>query len=150
MHAIRFFWIGIAALQGVAAVRGGDALPLVFVPNRGQAHGDVRFVAKGARLNAYFSARQALFQMQGGSLRIEFMDAPGPRRIEATGQSSGTANFLVGPEETWRTGVPLLDGVAYRDLYPGIDMIYRGSGPHLKSEFYRSASDGTRCASPPP
>ena len=64
MHAIRFFWIGIAALQGVAAVRGGDALPLVFVPNRGQAHGDVRFVAKGARLNAYFSAREALFQMQ--------------------------------------------------------------------------------------
>ena len=31
--------------------------------------------------------------------------------------------------------MPLLDGVAYRDLYHGIDMIYRGSGPHLKSEF---------------
>ena len=38
MHATRFFWIGIAALQGFAAVRGGDSLPLVFVPNRGQAH----------------------------------------------------------------------------------------------------------------
>src|SRR3954469_21188048 len=114
MHATRFFWIGMAALQSFAAVRGGDSLPLVFVPNRGQAHGDVRFLAKGARLNAYFSPREAVFQMDAASLRIEFAGATGPRRIEATGQSSGIANFLVGPEETWRTGVPLLEGVAYR------------------------------------
>ena len=136
MHAIRLFWIGIAALQSVAAaVRGGDSLPVLFVPNHGQAHGDVQFVAKGPRLNAYFSSREAVFQMSGASLRIEFIGATGPRRIEATGTSSGVANFLVGPEETWRTEVPLLDGVAYRDLYRGVDLLYRGSGPHLKSEF---------------
>jgi hypothetical protein len=135
VHAIRFFSIGIAALQCVAAVRGGDSLALVFVPNHGQAHRDVRFLAKGSRLNAYFSSRKAVFQMSGASLAIEFIGATGPRLLETTGPTSGEVNFLVGPKEAWRTGVPLLDGVVYRELYPGIDMIYRGSGPHIKSEF---------------
>ena len=135
MHALRLLSLAIAALHVAAAERTGDSLPTIFVPNRGQAHADVRFLAKGSRLNAYFSSRQARFQMPGAALVIEFIGATGPRRMEATGQTSGTANFLIGPEEAWRTGVPLLDGVAYRDLYPGIDVFYRGSGPHIKSEF---------------
>jgi hypothetical protein len=92
-------------------------------------------MAKGPRLNAYFGRREATVQMAGSVLRIEYVDASGPRLLEPTGEASGEANFLIGPEQNWQTGIPLLDGVAYRDLYRGIDMLYRGSGPNLKSEF---------------
>ena len=92
-------------------------------------------MAKGPRLNAYFGRREAALQMAGTALRIEYVDATGPRLLEPTGPAGGEINFLIGPEQTWERGIPLLDGVAYRDLYRGIDMIYRGSGPNLKSEF---------------
>ena len=69
VHVIRLVWLGIAALQGAAAGGRGDSLPTIFVRNRGQAHADVQFLAKGSRLNAYFSSREARFQMPGASLR---------------------------------------------------------------------------------
>src|SRR5438067_12695391 len=133
MHAIRILAVMVVVHAAVAAPR--DSLPLMFVRNHGQAHQDVRFMAKTSRLNAYFARRETVFAMGSASLRVRFVDATGPRRMEASGEASGQANFLIGPEETWRVGLPLLTGVAYRDLYPGLDLLYRNSDPKLKSEF---------------
>jgi len=134
MHATRIIWIGMAFSYAAGAAPPGS-VPLLFVANHGQARPEAEFMAKGPRLNAYFGRREAALQMGGAALHIEYVDASGPRLLEPVGQAGGEINFLIGPEQTWEHGIPLLDGVAYRDLYRGIDMIYRGSGPNLKSEF---------------
>jgi hypothetical protein len=140
MHAIRLLCVALAALPATAAP-AAHSQPLLFTPNCGQAHRDARFVAKGPRLNAYFTERAAVIDLRGAALRIEFAGSAGAREIEADG-GSGVANFLLGPEEAWITGVPLLDGIVYRDVYPGIDVRYGGSGADLKSEYVvRPGSD---------
>jgi hypothetical protein len=131
----RIFLLTLAALQAAAAAPDAAFVPLLFVPNRGQARADIGFMAKGRLLNVYFREREVMYKFAGASLRLEFLDTYGPRRLEAAGKASGEANFLIGAEETWRRGVPLVAGVAYRDLYPGIDLIYLSRGADLKSEF---------------
>src|SRR5689334_23418087 len=125
MRTTAFVSIGIAFYAVSAApLPRPHAAPMVIMANQGEADAGVRFLAKGPRLAAYFSARHARIQAGGASLQVEFLGATPEPRLEATGQDSGVANFLVGPENDWRFGVPLLRGVAYRDLYPGVDLIY--------------------------
>src|SRR3954447_24056881 len=109
MHTARLVWIGLALFRTTAAPAGSG--PLVFVANHGQAGPEVRFLAKTQRMNAYFSRREAVLQSGDATLHMEFVDATGPRRLEPAGAGSGVANFLIGPPDTWRTGVPLLAGV---------------------------------------
>src|SRR4051794_15152573 len=101
MHVIRLLCAALAALPAAAAPPA-HSQPLLFTPNRGQAHRSARFVARGPRLNAYFTHRAAVLDLRGSTLRIEFVDAAGPRDIEAEG-GSGVANFLIGSEEAWVT-----------------------------------------------
>src|SRR5439155_11175832 len=70
-----------------------------------------------------------------GVVRMQFPGASGRTHIEPLERLPGVANFLVGPEEEWRVGLPLYSGVIYRELYAGIDMIYGSDGRKLKSQF---------------
>jgi uncharacterized repeat protein (TIGR01451 family) len=48
----------------------------------------------------------------------------------------GVVNYFLGNDPTrWKTDVPTYGGLAYRQLYPGIDLVYRGTQGVLKSEF---------------
>jgi hypothetical protein len=48
----------------------------------------------------------------------------------------GRANFLIGSDpRAWHTNLPTFQGIAYRNLYPGIDLIYTGANAAFKSEF---------------
>lgn len=48
----------------------------------------------------------------------------------------GTANYLLGSDEkSWHSGIPTYGRVAYRDLYPGIDLEYYGTQRQLESDW---------------
>src|SRR5205823_12458403 len=48
----------------------------------------------------------------------------------------GIANFFFGDDPSgWHTDVPTYAAVRYPDLYPGIDLVYRGDRGRLKSEW---------------
>ena len=127
--------VWIATCAGLAASSAGDAVPLVFIANRGQAPEAVRFMAKGSGLTAFFSPEEAWFRMEDGFVRVQFVGARPAVEVEGLEPQPGQANFLIGPQEEWRLGVPLYGGVIYRELYPGIDMVYGGRRQELKSEF---------------
>jgi hypothetical protein len=127
--------VWIAACAGLAANPAGDAVPLVFLANRGQAPEAVRFMAKGSGLTAFFSSGEALFRIEDTFVRVQFLGARPAVEIEGLEPQPGQANFLIGRQEEWRLGVPLYGGVTYRELYPGIDMVYGGRQQELKSEF---------------
>ena len=127
--------VWIATCAGLAANPAGDAVPLVFIANRGQAPEAVRFMAKGSALTAFFSSEEALFRIEDAFVRVQFLGARPAVEVEGLEPQPGQANFLIGPREEWRLGVPLYGGVIYRELYPGIDMVYGGLRQELKSEF---------------
>jgi hypothetical protein len=125
----------LAAFPALAAGPAEHGIPLFFVANGGQASPEVRFMAKGSGLTAYFLKDEAVFQTFGSSIRMHLEGANPGVRIEGSNPLAGRVNFFTGGEENWHAGLPMYGAVAYRDLYAGIDMVYGGSGRNLKSEF---------------
>jgi len=113
----------------------GQGVPVFFIANQGQAPQAVRFMAKGSGLTAYFLPREIRLRAHGAWVRMRFEGASSTASVEGAAPLPGRANFLTGAAAQWHRDVPTFGAVRYRDLYPGIDMIYDGNGRQLKSEF---------------
>ena len=92
-------------------------------------------MATGGGLTAYFLRREVRLRARGEWVHMRFEGAGSTTRIEGVRPLRGRANFLQGAPGLWHRRVPLFGAVRYRQLYPGIDMIYGGNGRQLKSEF---------------
>jgi hypothetical protein len=126
--------IFLAFLAAVARAAAPDAIPLFFVANHGQAPPLIQFTAQGSGLTAFFSEDQVVFRVSAAPITLLFPGAR-PAHLEGLDPLNATASFITGPESEWRSGVPLFSSIAYRNLYPGIDLIYGGDRHNLKSEF---------------
>lgn len=120
------------------------SLPLRFVPNTGVDDPAVEFTVQGAGPTLFFTKEGVTFaassRLREAStdtrVRLRFEDARQQPTIEGIAPMKGVANFFLGNDPSkWRVNVPTYAAVAYRALYPGIDLIYRGTDGHLKSEF---------------
>ncbi len=92
-------------------------------------------MAKGSGLTAYFLPREIELCMHGARVRMRFEGADPQAQPEGANPLPGRANFLLGDSSQWHRDVPTFAAIRYRHLYPGIDMVYGGSGVRLKSEF---------------
>jgi uncharacterized repeat protein (TIGR01451 family) len=119
-------------------------LPLRFVANAGQTDPAVRFTVKGAGHTLFFTQEGVVFsavqevedETVRSVVRLRFLEASPHPTVEGLSPLSGVANFFLGNDPAqWRVNVPTYGAVAYRDLYPGVDLIYHGSEGYLKSEF---------------
>ena len=50
-------------------------------------------------------------------------------------QTQAVVSYFKGQQSDWRTGIPTYSNLVYRDLWPGIDLVYSGKGSGLKYEF---------------
>jgi uncharacterized protein (TIGR03437 family) len=101
-------------------VCSAQAFPLWFEPNRGQAHPSVQFVSRDASLD---STRVAIHI---GSKPV-VMSLIGARPAHGDGldpQAGITSYFLGNDPKKWHAGIPHYARVQYKDIYPGIDLIY--------------------------
>ncbi|MCT7956090.1 SBBP repeat-containing protein [Laspinema palackyanum] len=122
-------------------------LPLSFIPNAGQLDPTVNFSVRGASHGIFFTPDEVVFsvaaqpdpesdELQSSVVRLEFVGANGNPVIEGIEPLPGLANFLSGSDESsWSGNLPTYQGIAYRDLYDGIDLVYRGTEGELKREF---------------
>jgi hypothetical protein len=119
-------------------------LPLNFIPNEGQTDARVRFYAHGAGHSFYFTPRAAVLAFtkradgkeRGVALHLRFAGADPAPTIEGVQTGTGTVNYFVGRDPTkWQSGLPTYRAVVYHNLWPGIDMRFRGEGGKLKYEF---------------
>ena len=113
-------------------------LPLFFVPNAGQTDQSVRYYAQGAGYSFYFTDHKAVLALQKGdrgqALHLRFLGASQNARLEAGDRATGRVNYLTGSEH--HTNLPTYGRLIYRDLWPGIDLVFRGEGGTLKYEFH--------------
>src|SRR5258708_7254539 len=131
-------------------------LPLAFEPNRGQSGRDVQFLARGVGYTVFLTPDGAVITLQRGSVRTEpqpagwvgdprarqaqpdiprrgavsmtllggTRPAPAPVGLETL---PGQRHYFIGNDPTqWHTHVPTYARVRYREVYPGIDLIYYG------------------------
>src|ERR1039458_9246180 len=133
---MRTCWIVLfAQAAALAAGPGRDSVPVFFMANQGQAPAAVRFMTKSPGITAWFVDHAVVLRAAGGTVRMCFEGAGTSAALEGQEPLAGKANFLTGDADAWRLGVPLFGKVSYRNLYPGIDMVFGGGGRDLKSEF---------------
>ncbi len=116
---------------------GSGKPPLTFVPNGGQTDPDVRYQARGAGFSFFFTDEAAVLAFQRGerghALELRFVGANPAARPEVERRAAGTVNYISGSER--HVGLPTYERLVYRDLWPGIDMVFRGPAGKLKYEF---------------
>src|SRR2546426_8760694 len=67
---------------------------------------------------------------------MKFVGANPKTRVKGQKELPGKANYFIGNDPAkWRTNVPTYAKVQYRDLYPGIDLIYYGNLRQLEYDF---------------
>ncbi len=139
--------------------------PLTFELNQGQTDRRVAFVAHSAGATVFLSARDAILVLsppppagaarppssvpwspraapQAGAqpattmLRLHLEEANPHPVLQGLDMLPGTTSYFLGSDpRRWRTHVPTYARVAYRQVYPGVDLIYHGAQNHLEYDF---------------
>ena len=117
-------------------------LPLSFEPNVGQTDSRVNFLARG-------SGYLLLLTPTGGTLCLSGTDKASPSKMsiklvrgnaaapaEGLQPLPGKSNYLVGNDRAkWHTNVANYAKVRYRNVYPGVDMLYHGNQRQLEYDL---------------
>ena len=113
-------------------------LPLYFVENRGVYPDEVAFTIQGADKTLFFTPAGITFRLKGEDrawvVKLEFV---GAEDVAPRGEDRQEAvfSYFKGPRKDWKTGLRTYARVVYENLWPGIDLVYRGTMNRLKYEF---------------
>ena len=116
-------------------------LPLAFIENRGQTDPRAGYYIQGSATSVYFTARGLRLGLQDAegtnqrwNLALDFVGAR-PTSPQGLGKTPAVVSYFKGNPRDWHAGIPTYSRVAYRNLWPGIDLIYAGGGDGLKYSF---------------
>ncbi len=117
----------------------GD-IPLHIIENRGVHPDEVRFYVQGRDKSVFFARDGITFALRGEKTRnwavkLEFVDANEDVVLRGGERRKAVFSYFSGSREEWKTGLPSFAEVAYEELWPGIDLVYRGEHNVLKYEF---------------
>ncbi|HTU36076.1 MAG TPA: hypothetical protein VMF66_19915, partial [Candidatus Acidoferrum sp.] len=69
-------------------------------------------------------------------MEMEFLDANARVEIMAEQRGSGTSSYFIGRDPAkWRTAVPRYRRIRYKELYPGIDLIFYARNGSLEHDW---------------
>jgi hypothetical protein len=121
-------------------------LPLMFEPNQGQADARVRFLARGSGYGLYLTAQEAVLALQHsaadspsrGPFTVSMKLVGATSAVEPAGDAPlpGKSNYFIGNDPAkWHRDIPQYARVRYRNVYPGIDLVYYGNQGRLEYDF---------------
>lgn len=137
-------------------------IPLGFELNKGQMDPTVKYAARGSQYKLFLTSSEAVFALpvsaelptnlksivqQGAarqvrkppvwtSIGMRLVGASPAPVFSASDQLPGVKNYFVGRDKTkWATGVPLYSRVESGNVYPGIDLAFRGIQKELEFDF---------------
>jgi len=128
-------------------------LPLSFEANRGQADPEVRFLARGKGYTLFLTATETVLSLpelaahgnpgrhekQAGKttvLRVKLVGGNPEAEVVGLEELPGKSNYFIGNDPSkWRTNVSAYAKVEYRDVYPGVNLVYYGNGRQLEHDF---------------
>lgn len=116
-------------------------VPLVFMSNSGQFGHEVKFSAQALGGQVYFTPSGVGLALPAAetmyhALAVRFVGANPQPEIQGLDPLPARVNLLRGANPSrWITGLVTYASVVYKELYPGIDARYDGSGGVLKGTF---------------
>lgn len=133
------------AQAGATVVLPVFTLPVSFEPNQGQANNRVEFLARGngytlflTPVGVVLASRLPARSGPGTAevVRLHFVGGSLHPKIVGLSRLPGRVNYFIGDDpRRWRTDIPTYGRVEYRELYPGIDTVFHGSGGHLEYDW---------------
>ncbi len=137
---------GLAPAQGST---GLDRVPVHFVDNQGLYPDEVAFFVGGADKTIFFSPDGITYRIRGAdrgwTVKLYFVDANPDVRPHGKDPRPAVFSYFRGRPEAWRTGLRSFGQVVYPELWPGIDLVFRGDVDCLKYEFHvRPGADPAR------
>ena len=131
---------------------GFGRLPLTFEMNQGQAASQVKFVSRGPGYRAYLTADGMLLALRAGAntsgdkvsaiatrkaaIRLQLVGAAKNPNVVGENLQPGRVNYFLGNNPAkWHRNVPTYGQVRYRNVYPGIDLVYYGNQQQLEYDF---------------
>ena len=79
------------------------------------------------------------------AVKFEFVGADSRVRPRGEELTPALISYFIGPESEWKPGLRTYRRVAYRDVWPGIDLVYSGTVQRLKYMFVvRPGADPSR------
>jgi hypothetical protein len=128
----------------VAVVMPGPLnMPMAFEPNRGQSDARVQFLTRGAGYTVFLTATEAVLALARAAdttstavVRMTLAGASPAASVEGLAELPGRSHYLLGADRArWTTDVPTYARVQYRDVYPGVDLVYYGNQRQLEYDF---------------
>jgi hypothetical protein len=143
------------ASLSIADVRSTyDQLPLSFEANQGQTDHQVKFLSRGQGYNLFLTSTEAVLvltslerpsevedsrsskETRQSVLRMGLIGANPALTISGFNALPGKVNYFIGNDPYhWRTKVPTYVKVQYKDVYPGIDLVFYGNQRQLEYDF---------------
>jgi len=137
-----------------------DQLPLYFIENQGQVDAAVAYYIQGSDKTLYFTPQGVTFviagkrasppalssaeleravgsaiQEQRWTLKLDFVGANRDVQPEAHDPAPALISYFKGSRDQWKVGLKTFSSIVYRDLWPGIDLVYSGTVNQLKYTF---------------
>src|SRR5437899_1286615 len=134
-------------------------LPLSFEANQGQTEPQVKFLARGSGCSLFLTSTEAVLMLTktdaharhripgearlvepekgaGTVLRMKLLGANPAPAVAGVGELPGKSNYFVGNDpKKWRANVLTYAKVEYRDVYPGVNLVYYGNQRQLEHDF---------------
>jgi hypothetical protein len=145
--------LACASLQPVCAAAAPAAagqvaaqyatLPVRFEPNVGQSDARVEFLARGNGYTLFLTSSESVIVIakpasaaQADVVRMRFAGANASPRVEGLEPLPGITNYFIGNDPAqWRSDIVSFAKVRYSQVYPGIDLVYYGSGRDIEYDF---------------
>ncbi|MCX6584659.1 MAG: SBBP repeat-containing protein [Candidatus Aminicenantes bacterium] len=112
-------------------------MPLSFIPNKGQMDRQVYFYMQGKDKSVYFTSTGLTYSLSSPRwvVKLDFVGARKDVKPELLEKSGTVVSYFKGKEKDWQTGLQAASKIIYRELWPGIDLLYYGTVNKMKYEF---------------
>ena len=134
-----------ALLLLTAALAIAARLPVAFEPNRGQEPGPAEFIVHTSGAALTLQAGRAEWIAHGAHVSLAFEAVRHGARGQGEELQPGVVNYLIGNQPSgWFRNIPTYSRVRYRELYPGVDVVYYVNDGRLEYdlELARGADPG--------
>ena len=109
---------------------------VLFEPNLGQTSEHSDYIAHQGRAEYLLSSTGPVVRLGSARVQASFEDARTFGDAQALDARPGRVHYLKGNDPSrWITDVPTYGQVRYRNVYPGVDVVYYGKGRMLEHDF---------------
>jgi len=113
-----------------------------------EAGSQAKFFSRGSGYDLFLTSTEAVLRpgrSRKSTLRIKLVRSNANPRIEGLDPLPGKSNYFFGKHpKNWRSNVTNYARVNYRNVYPGVDLVFYGNGSQLEYDFVVAAGADPR------